>query len=401
MAYGVILRQTPKIDLPEIKQKISTVTVATSNKGTGFLYSTNDVDFYCNGSNDEEILSEAIDKAKEKNGKVFLLPGEYNLNIFSKQLIDIEIFGENNYDSQSTVIKIKNSSDVSFNCEGVVKFNNLVFDFGSNRVTTPFIQNNTYGRTYIDNVIFKGDVTAIQLSNNEFIEIKNCQFQQESRVVLNKFIGTAIIQDNIFTSKSSSRGIYGIEINSDSMNAVYIQNNNFGSSVIKYYLVPIKITKGNNIIIENNKLYGASTEGIEVDGRNNNIIIKNNYVSATSEAISFGMEVSNSIIDGNIIDSNNFGIMCDGFGLCNTITNNRIVNFKSGIDLGVSTKANLISNNLIYKGTTPSSSEYTIYLNGQNGLSLSNFIYGNLIPGKEVYVNGQIMNNTIENNKYN
>lgn len=329
-------------------KKYATVVVGASTAG----YTAEDVDYLCDGTNDQNEIQTAINSLAN-GGEVLILDGEYDIqsNIsINKSNIKITGLGV------STVLNFNNATN-----------DRIIYIYNCNNVT-------------ISNLRFNGDISNIsQISINvegtstssicENIIIKDCYFYENgySCIKLSTNVKNVVIYNNISQNccnffTSTYQNFY-----------VSVKNNLFYTDILL----------GNNI--QNGAIFSYCTKS---EITNNTIIF--NIRNTNSVAIFSVSGYYNSIDNNQIYNADTGILMSNGYSKC---SNNYIFNAAIyGIRV-LSSNQNLINGNKIEVEGTYTSSQYSIMIDSNR-----NYIIGNDIYGKNYADNGS--NNEFVNNRY-
>lgn len=389
--------------------RYATVVVGTSTSG----YTNADVDFLCDGVDDDIEIQKAIDSLSNTGGIVLLLSGVYKIsNIISLW-------------SSSYSIVFRGIDNSAVSIEPSKSLDSLIGGNWFNLNTQIIISDIKLNCKISDEIQTEAGITFY--GNN--ITFKNIVIEDAKRygVHINNNSNNVIIKDSVFKNIESN-GIYVQEksnyheyfnnyfenINSQSINTAKglynssIHNNVFNTFQWGAIVIWGEHTINNdiaNLIISDNLIFNGlqtySCYGIKVNYLSGTLI-KGNNIKKVSDGISiYGyaskrQTINNSVV-GNVIDEClNLGIsvncsMSNVIG--NTISNcnqNHIACFQNADKC-------LISSNVCMNGEG-NSSDYSGYPILASSGSSNNLFIGNVTFGKNYSDSGT--NNTFVENKY-
>lgn len=394
------------------------IIVGTSLSG----HTAEDVDFLCDGEDDDVEIQAAISTLMETGGEVLIREGEYNIGQLISVSQNIALRG---IGAESTVIKRAFAGDDILSIDSNTRLNgftldnanmsgNLIHLNGANCIIDALSLVNgrensigiAFGKVGTNNISVFGckfkDVAqptgvGFPIIQSEFALCNGFIFTNNSVLFYNIpssdlsiYSETAIISDNIFYSTTLSLNSRAIDLNAR-CNGVIIKNNrvtNFAFAFAMnrevilppYHGSPPKTLLTKRCVIEGNILYNS---GIARVFGNNHAITGN--ISTASQL----WDVWPPSIDV-------IGIYLDEGG-DNIIADNTICSFTSiGINVAENSTGNVIRDNHVAKAGGEedySEEQFTIRVKGNN-----NSVFGNVISGKNYVDEGA--DNSFYGNRY-
>lgn len=345
-------------------KKVARFVIGTSTAG----WTENDVDYLCDGVDDQEEINAAIQALSASGGEIIILDGTYNITAeISINKNNVSIKGNGN----ATILK---RMWVSGSDEGVITLNGV-------------------SNCKIENLQIEGRKSwsydhGIYLSSSDNnIIIGNICNNNEHGIFLEASSNNTII-GNICNNNGEGIRLY----TSSSINNTIIGN----TCVDNYDGIRIYISNRNTVT---GNTCNNNSHGIRLDIGSYNTVTGN--TCNDNSVIGIYLDASNnSTITGNTCSNNNRGIYSYGSSN-NTITGNACIDNSSGIYLEISNRNAIVGNTCI-RGTGQSSdyssSQYTIRL--VNSGNNYNLISSNNCKGKNVAIDGGTSNTNV-NNKYN
>lgn len=322
-------------------------TVGTSTAG----WTEKQVDYFCDGTDDQEEINAAIQALPTTGGEIVILDGTYTLSapiLVNKDKITLSGNG------QSTIIKrgfqggaINEALVYITSNNNTIKFLSLTSNYDGSNIGL----NNAQHNTIIGNICTLAYGEGIYLYNNS--------------------------SNNIITGNICNNAYYG--------------------GIVVY-------SESNYNAISENTCKSCEIGGIVLNQTSNNIITGNTCSDSSKDSngsIFLYEGSNNNTITGNVCTDSYIGIGFGG-GLNNIITGNVCVNNEIGIgDMSLQsyrTSKATITGNVCIRGTGSlsdyTSTQYTIRIHGTY-----NLIVGNNIMGKNYVDEGT--GNTFADNKYN
>lgn len=370
-------------------KKVARFVIGTSTAG----WTENDVDYLCDGVDDQEEINQAIQDLPADGGEIIILDGTYNIGAridVNKNNVTIRGNGD------ATILKrMWNSSFaegvITLNIASNCKIENLQID-GNKSVYTSL---SNYGiflyfsnhNTVTDNVCNNNRRGISLISSGDNIITGNTCDNNGFGIYLD-ISSNNTITGNTCNNNDSTSGIYLIDSNDNTITGNTCNNNDTG----------ITLASSNNNTVTGNT-FNSNYNGIYLYSSNNSIIT-GNTCNNNSDGIFLTESCDNNTITGNTCNNNNYGIALYASNN-NTITGNTCNNNSEGITL-FSSNNNTIAGNTCIRGTGQSSdytsSQYTIHLSGSG--NSYNLISSNNCMGKNVTIGGGTSNTSV-NNKYN
>lgn len=362
-------------DLPYIggsgeQIKYATVVVGSTTYNSG--YTSSDVDYWCDGTDDVSVILEAIASVPYSRGRVIFLDGEYLIN--SPLNLNISA-GSANFIFQGSGF----TSFISTSTEGTINAdcNNVIFDsisFSHNNssnlndtITIPInstieFRNCRFSGNYSDNQ----NCVYADLSDLKFI---NCEFDlgNETGISLNRprsceiascnfkgFSNTCINITNGSDSSSSYNKYDGVDIH----DCYFINSSVIGTG--------INMPLGRALIHDNHFRYnscGVST-GLSAGVNDFAPSITSNYFYNCTQGVL--LNANNSIAANNVFYTCDQAIVTNADARYQLVCNNLIFN-NSSSDIGIQSTASysVFVGNLNYRAASsvPSGSGNVIYGN--------------------------------------
>ena len=325
---------------PQGGKRVARFTIGTTQNG----WTAEEVDYLCDGVDDQEEIIQALNALPATGGEVVILDGTYNITASINIPKDnVSIRGNGN----ATILKrMYNSTDtdngstarglITLNEKSGCKIQGLQID-GNKATYTASYNYGIYLYSSSDNTI-----TGNTCNNNN------------NGIRLDSSSNKNIVTDN--TCNSNSHGIR-FDLSSDNTMTDNICNNNSSNGIYLYS------SSSNNTIADNT--------------------CNNNYYGI------FLYSSSNNTITGNTCNNGNNGIRLYASSSNNTITGNTCNNNSNGIYLSSSSN-NTITGNTCIRGTGQTSDytsdQYTIQLQGTG--NNYNLISSNNCMGKAVVIEG-------------
>ncbi len=372
-------------------KKYCKFVVGTSTSG----YTVDDVDYLCDGTDDQVEINDAITALPADGGEIIILDGTYNITAkINLNKNNVTISGNGN----STILKRMYNSGST---EGVItltsanycKIKDLQID--GNKAT--YTSSKNYGIQLASN------------SNNNTVAGNTCNNNSNNGIYL------VSSSTNTITGNTCNDNNYGIRLTSSSNNTITGNTCNNNATIG----ISLNSSSNNNTITgntcNNNNAYGiylvsSSTNTITGNTCNNNATIGIYLVSSSTNTITgnicsnntYGISLnssSNNTVTGNTCNDNNDSGIHLTSSSNNTVTGNTCNNNNAyGIYL-VSSSTNTITGNTCIRGTglttDYTSSQYTIRLNGTT--NNYNLIAINNCMGKAVSVDGGTGNSAYGN----
>ena len=318
----------------------TTITVSSSTSKHMLM-----ADYYCNGTNDQTVIQQAIDALPSTGGKIVLLEGTYNISgtitIYNKKNVTLQGLGRNVIFSATTstsalyMIKVRSAIGVNIFDIDIDYTNNTSGDGTA-------IQLYTTNHTVIERV-------KIQNSKGNGIEWYNSNYTRFSDI---SFIN---VRQCVWDRESNHSSIFSRIVIDTATNGIVLASS---STLNKICDCIVRTATDNGIksdaaytMINDNIVYGCGV-GITANG-------------------------NCSTVSGNNARDNNTGISVNG----------KMVNVSGNTALRTDDSGNVSSY---------SSSQYTILMGSSSANCL---VIGNIISGKN-YTNNGASTNTFANNKY-
>lgn len=302
-------------------------------------------DYYCNGTNDQTVIQQAIDALPSTGGKIVLLEGTYNISgtitIYNKKNVTLQGLGRNVIFSATTstsalyMIKVRSAIGVN------------IFDIDIDYT------NNT-----------SGDGTAIQLYTTNHTVIERVKIQNSK--------GNGIEWYNSNYTRFSDISFINVR------QCVWDRESNH-SSIFSRIVID---TATNGIVLASSSTLNKICDCI--------------VRTATDNGIK--SDAAYTMINDNIVYGCGVGITANGN--CSTVSGNNARDNDTGIS--VNGKMVNVSGNTVLRAdgsgnvSSYSSSQYTILMGSSSANCL---VIGNIISGKN-YTNNGASTNTFANNKY-
>jgi parallel beta-helix repeat protein len=328
------------------------VTVGTVLEG----HTLDQVDFLCDGVNDEVAINEAINSLS-KGGIVLIFEGSYNITspiLISNSNIIIRGKGSNTilkrmWTSLNIEGVIENSLDTYYisveNLE--IEGNESNYPSSEEGINVGILIKDT-SKVNVSNVIFRRNKTSIYIKGSHYVTIE----------------GNSIFSYSIPSSYAiySTEGVEGASV------SLSVLNNSIEDSDNGIYVE----SEARNTNINNNNIRNISDCAIKINSVNNTTSIYSNLITLADKGIYLNSS-EHSVVSNNIILDSSYGIRLE---------------YNTDI---------IVSNNIAYKGEGSEEDymedEYSIF--SMNGVS--NFITGNLILGKGVVISGGTGNISLNN----
>lgn len=318
----------------------TTITVSSSTSKHMLM-----ADYYCNGTNDQTVIQQAIDALPSTGGKIVLLEGTYNISgtitIYNKKNVTLQGLGRNVIFSATTstsalyMIKVRSAIGVNIFDIDIDYTNNTSGDGTAIRLYTT-------NHTVIERV-------KIQNSKGNGIEWYNSNYTRFSDI---SFIN---VRQCVWDRESNHSSIFSRIVIDTATNGIVLASS---STLNKICDCIVRTATDNGIksdaaytMINDNIVYGCGV-GITANG-------------------------NCSTVSGNNARDNNTGISVNG----------KMVNVSGNTALRTDDSGNVSSY---------SSSQYTILMGSSSANCL---VIGNIISGKN-YTNNGASTNTFANNKY-
>lgn len=318
----------------------TTITVSSSTSKHMLM-----ADYYCNGTNDQTVIQQAIDALPSTGGKIVLLEGTYNISgtitIYNKKNVTLQGLGRNVIFSATTstsalyMIKVRSAIGVN------------IFDIDIDYT------NNT-----------SGDGTAIQLYTTNHTVIERVKIQNSK--------GNGIEWYNSNYTRFSDISFINVR------QCVWDRESNH-SSIFSRIVID---TATNGIVLASSSTLNKICDCI--------------VRTATDNGIK--SDAAYTMINDNIVYGCGVGITANGN--CSTVSGNNARDNDTGIS--VNGKMVNVSGNTALRAdgsgnvSSYSSSQYTILMGSSSANCL---VIGNIISGKN-YTNNGASTNTFANNKY-
>lgn len=326
-------------------KRVARFTVGTSTAG----WTADQVDYLCDGTADQVEINAAITALPATGGEVVILDGAYTLT--------------------SAIIVNKNNVTLSGNGQSTIlkrAFAGTSSEPGLIYVTSSY--NTIKSLSLVGNrgIYYSSNNNGIYITSgtNNIVTSNACEYNNNAGIFLRNSTGN-IIAENIC-----------------------IGNNEAGISITN--------NADNNTITKN--IFSENSRGIYLHSSADNTIT-GNICNECSYGISINHDAKSNTITGNICSNKGYGIFLVDNAINNTIAGNTCSNNITGICINNSSpNNNTIIGNICIRGTGTesdyTSSQYTIYIAGNN-----NLIVGNNIMGKNYTNSGT--GNTFADNKYN
>ena len=179
-----------------------------------------------------------------------------------------------------------------------IKENGVIYHLGTSHCGGIFITNSNNSSLLDNSILTQGGGVGLSYSDNNIIKGNTIRSSASTGISLRSSSDKNVIENNSITESSSGIMIY----DSSSNNLVsqnVIENNAF-------FGIAIQGASSDNVIISNkieNNGRWSYTGGIMLFSGSLNTIVKNNYVKNNYQ---YGIYISNSINEGNILYLNNF-----------------------------------------------------------------------------------------------
>ena len=395
MARKIQFRRGPKDNLPTLSAGEPALTLDTNELylGTGegnmkvgtdgkrtcrFVVGTSaagwtaaDVDYLCDGTDDQVEINAAINALPAEGGEIVILDGTYNITDSIKiNKANVAIVGNN----KKTILKRMWDSVASNN--GII----IITSDGCSVKEFHFEGNATEYSAVYNN--------ALNIQNSEHSVISQNSFSDIAAIGIRGFITKELyICDNQIDGCKGN----AIELNSSEYGSI---NNNLIKNCESNGIYIIQNSYHN--VILNNQCFDNASTGISLI---NDGIIIGNYCKSNNNGISIGNSSEVTVV-GNVSNNNTMRGIYAGSATDSTISGNICIdNEIEGIYIGGD--RNNISNNIVMRGNgTPddyTDSQKTIFVHGGS----MNLISSNLILGKNyTYSNPEDTSNTFINNKW-
>ena len=344
-------------------KKYATFVIGSSTAG----YTADDVDYLCDGQDDDVEINQAIQALPVDGGKIIILNGTYNIKqaiTINKDNIVIEGLGNSTH-LLTDVYNTDNIAAIIISNKNIQVRDIFLSDMGS---TTP---------SNLGWVGISINTTA------ELVTISNCSVTDYSRCISSDGKNVVILNCYIRATKTSANeAIVAISQTRQTISNCYIQDSGEGSSInntmlINNYIQCYKISLGPQVKILNNYLYNTRLycDGSSTIDTCSESIIASNYCLGNNLQQFLGVFES-TIISNNYIYGGQF------WGKVNNcdISNNYIYNgeMQFVVAQGPSTKTKINNNIIIYKGGTTNPSISGVIDNSMiignyttNGISVS------------------------------
>lgn len=302
-------------------------------------------DYYCNGTNDQTVIQQAIDALPSTGGKIVLLEGTYNISgtitIYNKKNVTLQGLGRNVIFSATTstsalyMIKVRSAIGVNIFDIDIDYTNNTSGDGTAIQLYTT--NHTVIERVKIQNSKCNGiewfDSNYTRFSDISFINVRQCVWDRESNhsSIFSRIVIDTATNGIVLASSSTLNKICDCIVRTATDNGI--------KSDAAYTM------------INDNIVYGCGV-GITANG-------------------------NCSTVSGNNARDNNTGISVNG----------KMVNVSGNTALRTDDSGNVSSY---------SSSQYTILMGSSSANCL---VIGNIISGKN-YTNNGASTNTFANNKY-
>ena len=302
-------------------------------------------DYYCNGTNDQTVIQQAIDALPSTGGKIVLLEGTYNISgtitIYNKKNVTLQGLGRNVIFSATTstsalyMIKVRSAIGVNIFDIDIDYTNNTSGDGTAIQLYTT--NHTVIERVKIQNSKGNGiewfDSNYTRFSDISFINVRQCVWDRESNhsSIFSRIVIDTATNGIVLASSSTLNKICDCIVRTATDNGI--------KSDAAYTM------------INDNIVYGCGV-GITANG-------------------------NCSTVSGNNARDNNTGISVNG----------KMVNVSGNTALRTDDSGNVSSY---------SSSQYTILMGSSSANCL---VIGNIISGKN-YTNNGASTNTFANNKY-
>lgn len=337
------------VQVSEISSKrTARFTVGTSTAG----WTTADVDYLCDGSNDGAVINTALNALPAHGGEVVILDGEYLI----EQVISMPLLKDNitlRGNGNATILKRGYNSDVT--SRGLICLaskHNCFIDFLS-----------IDGNKDVYTNQYNAGIYATSTT-------KNCEI---SRLSIQNCYG------------------YGIRIDDTSL------SNKIQNCIIQNNRCGINIISAHDTHIEGNTISNNTEEGIYIQEAYRSFVVNNKIAGNNSAGISLYDSSKNNSVCNNVCTANDGGIAIRTDCVNNLISNNICVNSSSyGIAISLS-DWNTISNNVIFQQTGYTAQKYSIQMMGSD--NNYNQIINNNCMGKAVEVGGGT-GNSVYGNKW-
>ena len=274
----VVLYKKGSIKWENPANKTATIVVGTTNLSSK-IYTENEVDFLCNGTNDQIVINKALGAFNNygTGGKLILLEGTYNIDakITFSVLRDVTIEG------MGTSTKIVNRTGLNedniitfINSNSLAVRNCCFVSSGSTEVVTMirigYSGNPSNYCIFENNYFSMANGHAISIENGKYTKINGNTFISTgnyygSAIYANAAAQSTIIANNTFTYLHTGINIAG------TAPGVLISNNSFYETDRCMYLNCINSTITGNVFV------GMTTYSINLQANSaNNLVVGNN-----------------------------------------------------------------------------------------------------------------------------
>ena len=343
-------------------KKYTTVVIGSSTAG----YTSNDVDYLCDGQDDDVEINQAIQALPVDGGKIIILDGTYNIKqaiTINKDNIVIEGLGNSTH--LLTDVYTDNIAAIVILNKNIQVRDIFLSDMGS---TTP---------SSLGWVGISINTTA------ELVTISNCSVTDYSSCIISAGQNVVILNCYIRATKTSSNE--AIVVTSQTRQTIsncYIQDSGEGSSInntmlINNYIQCYKISLGPQVKILNNYLFNTRLycDGSSTINTCSESIIASNYCLGNNLQQFLGV-FKTTIISNNYIYGGQFWVNVNNCDISNNCIYNGEIQFVDA--QGPSTKTKINNNIIIYEGGTTNPSISGVIDNSMiignyttNGISVS------------------------------
>jgi len=366
-------------------KRVARFTIGTTQNG----WTAGEVDYLCDGVDDQEEIIQALNDLPETGGEVVILDGTYNITASINIPKDnVSLRGNGNatilkrmYNSTSTKSGPTARGLITLNEKSGCKIQGLQID--GNRATYTASSNcGIYLSSSSDNTV------TGNTCNNSYYGIFLHSSSNDNTITGNTCNNNSYLGIYLYGSRNST--VTGNTCNNNSYLGIFLDsssndntitgntcNNNSSSGIDLYSSSNNTVT--NNTCTNNNY-------GIWLYNSNNNTITGNTCTNNY-----YGIDLyssSNNTITGNTCNNNSYGIYLAS-SCNNTVTGNTCNNNSYGIYLASSCN-NTVTGNTCMRGTGQTSDytsgQYTILLSGTG--NNYNLISSNNCMGKAVVVKG-------------
>jgi parallel beta-helix repeat protein len=441
------------VRLADLPKRVARFTIGTIQNG----WTVEEVDYLCDGTDDQEEIIQALNDLPETGGEVVILDGTYNITAsINIPKNNVSLRGNGNatilkrmYDSTDTASGPTARGLITLSEKSSCKIQDLQIDGNGTTYTASYncgiylssSSNNTVtgntcnNNSNTDKIRYGYGIYLYSSSSNNTITGNTCNNNSAG-------IDLVLSSDNTVTGNTCNNNSDGIDLFRSSNNIITGNTCNNNNSAGIYPFGASNNTIIGNICNNNNSngIYLASSsdntvtsntcnnnryEGIDLLESSNNMITgntcnnnidgiylrsssSNNTVTGNtcnnnnSRGIHLYDSSSNNTITGNTCNNNNYGIYLRSSSSNNTVTSNTCNNNDySGIRLS-SSNNNTVTGNTCIRGTGTLSDyttdQYTILLSGTG--NNYNLISSNNCKGKAVVVEGGT-GNSVWGNKFN